>query len=252
LNKIDEIALGVCSDKMRLFLKNIREQVLHGDFDDAEAAVAEYISGLSFHHSNAYVLLQSGAIGGIDTKRGLNRYGGDINAYVNILRSFVAGTHTMLKSIEEFYEDELNDYLIIVHSIKGSCLDFYAEEVGEKARLLEEAARAGDTAYIKENNHAFIESVKKLIIDIDNVIRATDNVKQKPIRNEPDRDALLRLAGACELFDLDGVNAAMDEIEQYQYKYDEGLSEWLRESVDNMSYTQINERLSAMGIVINQ
>jgi len=44
---------------------------------------------------------------------------------------------------------------------------------------------------------------------------------------------------------MDGVDAAMAEIEDYEYKSDGGLAAWLRENVDQMNFVQINERLSA-------
>jgi hypothetical protein len=41
------------------------------------------------------------------------------------------------------------------------------------------------------------------------------------------------------------ADAAMAEIEQYQYLSDDGLAVWLRENVDVINFQQIAERLSA-------
>jgi hypothetical protein len=57
-------------------------------------------------------------------------------------------------------------------------------------------------------------------------------------------EALSRLLAACDAYDMDGVDAAMKEIEASRYGADEGLVAWLRENVDRMNFAEIKERLS--------
>jgi HPt (histidine-containing phosphotransfer) domain-containing protein len=76
----------------------------------------------------------------------------------------------MLSEIENFNEETLFDYRIKVHGIKGACLDIYADQVGKEAKALEDAAKNGDIEYITKHNPAFLESAKKLLSDIENML----------------------------------------------------------------------------------
>ncbi len=62
-------------------------------------------------------------------------------------------------------------YRITVHSMKSACKTIGAELIAEKARLLENAARSGDTGYIEAGHGEFvaeyrglIDSIKKLTV----------------------------------------------------------------------------------------
>ena len=45
---------------------------------------------------------------------------------------------------------------------------------------------------------------------------------------------------------MDGADAAMAEIEAYEYDSDDGLAVWLRQNIDQMNFSQIKERLSEL------
>ncbi|MDR2559996.1 MAG: response regulator [Oscillospiraceae bacterium] len=183
-------------------------------------------------------------VAGLDTARGLERYSGDVKTYLKILRLFAVNTRSMLDTIEVVSEDKLNDYIITVHGIKGSSLDVFAGQVGEKAKLLEDAAKNGDLDYVTEYNPAFLEAARKLVCDIDDFVLSADISLPKPKKEKPDKEVLKRLAAACEIYSIDEVSAAMEEIDYYQYESDDGLAAWLRDSVDIMDYPQIIQKLS--------
>jgi hypothetical protein len=45
---------------------------------------------------------------------------------------------------------------------------------------------------------------------------------------------------------MDGVNAAIDEIERYTYTSDGGLAEWLKEGALTANFEEMVERLSRL------
>jgi hypothetical protein len=45
---------------------------------------------------------------------------------------------------------------------------------------------------------------------------------------------------------MDGVDDVMEEIEGYEYTSDDGLAVWLRESVEEMNFVQIEEKLLSL------
>jgi len=147
--------------------------------------------------------------------------------------------------MEKINEDNLSDYERAVHSIKGTSLDIFAEQIGYDAAELEKAAEIGDLSYIKNHNSNFIKAVKKLLCDLENILKDTYNEDVKQKKDKIDTEVLAKLLTACEGYDIDKVDAAMTEIENYQYEAEEKeLTDWLRTNVDLMEFEQIAERLS--------
>ena len=151
---------------------------------------------------------------------------------------------SLLKSIEAVSEDELLDYKITVHGIKGASLDICAVPIGETAGVLEKAAIDGDFDYIRKHNQAFLESAQDFFDRIDEMLSAIVTENNKPKKIQPDSDLLKKLLDACVSFDIDAAEAAMKEIERYQYTSDDNLVEWLRENVDMTNLEKIRDRLT--------
>ena len=185
-------------------------------------------------------------IEGLDIARGLEQFDGDEVAYVKILRSYAANVRSMLMTIETVDEDSLADYKITVHGIKGTSYYIFADQVGKLAEALETASAAGDLDYVREHNMAFHEATWKLIGDLEDMLRVYDSEHPKPIKIRPDAQSLAKLLDACRRYDMDDVDAAMAEIEQYQYEADDGLALWLRGAADMMELQQIADKLDAV------
>jgi CheY-like chemotaxis protein len=180
-------------------------------------------------------------IDGLDFDKGLKRFSGNKESYFEVLSSFASNTGMLLEKIKKVDKDNLANYGIVIHGIKGSCLGICANQAGDKAGLLENAAKTGDLNFGKDNNAAFIEGIEKLINDLKEALDTS-----KPKKNKPDNDVLGRLLTACNAYDMDGIDSAMEEIELCEYEADDGLAIWLRENVDKMNFSQIKERLSLL------
>jgi len=183
-------------------------------------------------------------IPGIDVRRGVTRYDGDTAMYLTILRSYAASVGSILENIASVNKDDLSDYRLNVHSIKGASFDIFADIVGSKAEELESAAKEGDFDYIDENNKAFVNEARRLVDAISAAISVFNTDRDKPVKDKPDSALLGRLRAACELYVMDEVDAVMAELDSFKYDNDDGLMEWLRNSVDTMSFSQIAKRLS--------
>ena len=183
----------------------------------------------------------------IKVNKGIKKYNGDKELYLNILNSFVINTKTELEKVKEVNRDTLSDYRIIVHGLKGSSRGIYAEEVGQKAEALERAAKSGDFDYVSEHNPDFINTAEKLIADLENVLSKMDRDNLKIKKDSPGADSLTRLLDACKDYDIDGANLAVEELEQYDYALDGDLVVWLRQKVDVTAFKEIIEKLSYLG-----
>ena len=185
-------------------------------------------------------------ITGLDIKKGIDRFDGDEDSYLKVLHSYASNTMPLLDTVRNVNKDSLKEYSITVHGIKSSSYGICADIAGTKAETLEKAAKAGDLDFVNANNPAFIEVVEKLVADIQEMLGKISTENPKPLKAEPDRETLLKLLNACGNYEMDEVDAAMAEIESFEYSSNKGLTAWLRENVEQMNFDLIIEKISAM------
>ena len=245
LDALEEIGQAGCSGTTRAAIDGITGLVLQAEFEEAEKAAASYAGGLAPDNGEDTTggLASKYTVDGLDIEKGIERYHGDEEIYLKILRSYVASVRSLLGTIEEADAQSLPSYEITVHGIKGVSRDIFAGPVGESAWELEKAAKAGDLGYIGEHNPAFLEAAWKLIKALEGMLADIDDGHPKPLKDTPDESALRELRVACEDYDLNAVEAAMAKIDAYKYTSDGGLALWLRENADLMNFLQIAERL---------
>ena len=185
-------------------------------------------------------------IPGLNPKRGLKRFGGDADAYVDVLRSFAINTPPLLDlAIEASKSKEsLKDYETIVHGVKGSSRSICADEAADLAEALEDAAGDGDFYFIIANNATFIETTRVLISNIDALLEDIQANELKPKKDKPDVSTLLRLREACENYEMNIVDEAIAELESFSYESDGELVVWLRRNAEQTNFEEIVERLA--------
>jgi len=179
----------------------------------------------------------------IKIKNGLERFSGDWETYVQVMQSFSFNTVAVLESIREVNRETLPSYAITVHGMKSSCRSICAEEAGNQAEALEHAAKAGDLNFVTANNPVFIETVLKLINEINSVFVKKNENKDKPKREKPYREALLELKSACEDYNVVKVDALIAEIDAFEYTADESFVLWLKENAAQMNFLDIAQML---------
>jgi len=105
-------------------------------------------------------------IPGIDAQSVLDLYDGDMEVYKAILISFITRIPPVLEIIRGVSSETLPDYLIKIHSLKGSGGSIGAKETMAEAARLEAMAKNGDLAGVQAENGNFLEKVDVLIGDI--------------------------------------------------------------------------------------
>jgi len=203
------------------------------------------------------VLLFDKEIPGVNVKKGLIRFSGDGEAYMDVLRSFSKNTPPLLDSLNEIAdsdfharpsEDRLPEYETIVHGIKGSSASICAIKTSELALDLENAARSGDYGYILNNHKPFIDTARALISDIGEALEKANAGKHKQQKDKPDPELLKKLKVACNNYEMNAVDDILDELETYEYEKDGDLIIWLRENADLTNFDEIVQRLSELDI----
>jgi len=182
-------------------------------------------------------------IPGLDTEKGIERFGGDRELYLQVLRSYAENTRTLIKKISDVTMESLHDYAIIVHGIRSSSQSICAEWIGSGAEALEKAAKAGNYYYVVSRNGDFIQAVNDLIDNVDQLFKKMPVKKSAARKTKPDRELLVELKSACQSYDMDGVDAAINEIEKFKYTNDDGLVAWLKKNIEETNFTQIIARL---------
>jgi HPt (histidine-containing phosphotransfer) domain-containing protein len=102
-------------------------------------------------------------IPGINMEAGLELYDGDIDIYKMVLGSFVSETPEKLGRIRDVSQENLPEYALIMHGFKGVSTTIGAEEISERAKTLEAAAKAGDLHGILAANSDFVKDMTTLI-----------------------------------------------------------------------------------------
>jgi len=190
-------------------------------------------------------LFEKVEIPGLDISGGVYRFGNDEETYLNVLRSYAENTAAVLDKIRSVDEDDLSEYAVVVHGLKGSSRGICAETAGDLAEQLEKAAKAKDYEYVRDNNDRVIECVMGLICGINEFINRLDVSRVKPEMEKIDKELIRRLINACESFNMDDVDEVMAEIAGFRYRDDGDLVKWLSESINQTNFKEIVERLSA-------
>ncbi len=188
-------------------------------------------------------VLKGIGIRGLDMEGALKRFNGDAGTLITVLRSYTAGTKCLLGDLWEYLDAEnMADYAIAVHGIKGSSQGICAREMGAAAEELEKAARAGNIEAVRAGHEAFEQLAEEFVRDLEETLRKVDEALDKPKVRRPEPELLREISEAARAFDMDRVDAAMNSLEAFRYEEGGELVDWLREQVDNMAFEEIFNR----------
>jgi signal transduction histidine kinase/CheY-like chemotaxis protein len=189
------------------------------------------------------LVFQGRKIPGLNIQQGLARYSGDEGAYLAILRSYMNNTPAMLESVRAVSLETLPAYAITVHGIKGSSYGISAEAVGKQAEALEMAAKMEALEMVISKNGAFINAVETLVQNLAGFFKVLDRETQKPEKSVPDPKVLNVILNASKDYDIERLDSALAELEQYRYESGGELVEWLHEQISKSEFGAIEERL---------
>jgi CheY-like chemotaxis protein len=103
---------------------------------------------------------------GINKKLGLSLYEDDMDLLKEIMRSFSDNIPTELARMRNLTQDNLADYAIDIHTLKGAGSGIGAKDLSVRAKKMERMAKAGEFDNVAELNEAFISDTETLIKDI--------------------------------------------------------------------------------------
>lgn len=99
---------------------------------------------------------------GIDTETGINNCAGSQSAYLEVLQTFA--TSNLANVLNTYFEKEdLENYSVTAHSIKGACKNIGAHDIADKAYSLERAGKRGDIAFVWDHHEEMLEEYTAMI-----------------------------------------------------------------------------------------
>jgi CheY-like chemotaxis protein len=186
-------------------------------------------------------------VAGLNFKAGLDRFGGNLDIYIDIMRSFVNSTPLLLSKMNDITEENISDYAINVHGIKSSGRAIGAEQLGNLAEELEYYAKAGKIDLTKTGNIAFQELAAHLIEDLRSFLKKYDYDNPVTLikKETPDPDVLKKIASACKKYDIEQIDILEAELEKYTYKVNNDLVKQIKEKLNLSDFAEIIKLIEA-------
>ncbi len=109
---------------------------------------------------------------GLHTSEGISYCGGEEGFYFEIIGDYAKAAEKNAEKLTSLKdEDNLNDYRILVHSIKSASKTIGARELYKEAYELEKASGDGNKDYLNNNHDQFVEKYLKLAQNLKGIVR---------------------------------------------------------------------------------
>jgi len=185
-------------------------------------------------------------IPGVDTKKGLSLYAGAKKIYLPMIRSYAHNTPKVLDKLRSVTAENLHDYVITVHGLKGTSAAIGAEHIRTAALELENLSRGGDLQGVLAKNGKLIADTEVLVSNIKERLQQYDSQNVKPRLKAPDQELLEKLRECCENYDMSGIDEVMAELDKADYEEGADLVEWIREKIVVSEIDEVAQRLTAI------
>lgn len=177
---------------------------------------------------------------GINIQNGLSYSKGDKSMYLELVRMFINDHDTCSKLKKFANDDNMKDYAVLVHSLKGNARTLGADKLADIAYKHEMESKAGNVIYIRQDFdnladvvETSLEGFKKLY----NIYNSGDAYSQKTVESG---EKLLELSKA----DFDKVAGLIDKFETD--KAVNILKEWLDNPLKEGTYNKVRAALQSL------
>ncbi|MBQ7706546.1 MAG: Hpt domain-containing protein, partial [Lachnospiraceae bacterium] len=164
----------------------------------------------------------------LDVKEGLIHCG-NANDYINALTIFAMSIDEKSKDIEEFLANNIQMYILRVHSLKSMSKLVGANELSQLAAALEAAGKKGDMDIIKDKTKELInlyQSFKEPLLRFTDEVLISNDEKEKllpPVSDETLKDAYMSMAEFTYCYDSGSIKMVLDALKDYRLKTEDAL-----------------------------
>lgn len=201
---------------------------------------------------------------GVDVSLGLSYCNEQMDDYLEIIRIYYNIGMTRMDDIQKYYEQrDWKNYTILVHAVKSTSLNIGAKSLSEKALALEAAGKEENESFLFANHDAMLTEYRKILSGIGaNPVIFPDAAEEpeEPAGSETlleiDYNELIAkldgLASQLDTFEMEAVNACMEELLQCRYQ-DKPLKELLapvEEKISAFDFMSAGEELASLRQVL--
>jgi CheY-like chemotaxis protein len=183
-------------------------------------------------------------IEGVDAEKGLTLYGGEMDIYLPLLRSYAANTPVVLDKLRTVTKETLPGYVIAAHGLKGTSAGIGVEAIREEALNVETEARAGNLDEVLARKDKLIADTEIVVANIRSWLADYDAQNAKPRLKAPSPEVLAKLQLSCEKYDMGGIDKALDELTSFDYEKDGDFVSWIKDKIAVSEITEVAERLA--------
>jgi CheY-like chemotaxis protein len=177
-------------------------------------------------------------IQGVDTRKGLRIYAGDMDIYLSVLRAYAENTPATINKLRIVTAETLGEYAIKAHALKGSSASIGAEDIRERAEDLETMANNGDLHGILKLNDALLNDAEILAFNVKTWLENRDKAFAKTRLAVPSREVLEKLRQSLADYDMSGIDNAMDVLESTDYDSHADLIIWLKNKITQSEFDE--------------
>jgi HAMP domain-containing protein/HPt (histidine-containing phosphotransfer) domain-containing protein len=190
------------------------------------------------------------SIEGLDVDQGLFHAGGDAEQYGNLLRISARSFEGKMEKMRSFYETDLPAFAIDIHGIKGALYAIGAADLGDEAKTLEFAAKAGEADRCLRGYPVFEE---KLAV-FTKRLAAIPRRREMPVKGPGDISTLAaslkEALEASRLFDTGKAGGIIGGLLQYSWdgagpEITENL-EKTAEALESMDYDETEQTIGLL------
>ena len=129
-------------------------------------------------------------------------------------------TPAVIDSLRHVTEKTLSDYATNVHGLKGASGSIGAEEVRRRAEHLETAANAGNLVEVLAGNEILLKEAGALVAAVQLWLNGQN---KEPCLHAPAPALLTNLRQSYEQYNMNEVDAAMEQLESACYDINNSL-----------------------------
>jgi len=149
------------------------------------------------------------SINGVDTEKGVELFGGDVAAYMNIIQVvYDDGVKKVKRMRQLLKEKDYTNYTIEAHALKSVCAGIAAYPLSEYAKTHEMAGKEGRYEYIDIDGDNLIAEYERLIENIE------PHVKVKKVEEILENDKAAALPKDEYVIRLEAMMQSIDEFEE--------------------------------------
>lgn len=182
----------------------------------------------------------------IDCAQGIKNIGGSLEKYNDLLQVYYKEMSQILEVLSDLAEEDLEQFKIKVHGIKGSSRNIGAQQLSNSALQMEEWAKNDKKEEILAQLDTFLKELDAVMTRINAYLKETvENIERDgEFLPELELTSVYAILRALSEFDMDEVEEELKELYKNRYTDDtEAVLEELKRYIEDLDYLHATELL---------